>query len=69
MGWLAGLLTKGKGFGVAGNLVIGAIGALLGGFLFGVVGFRAVGIIAQIIMAVVGAVVLLYLLSLIGKKK
>lgn len=32
-GWLAGLVMKGKGFGLVGNIVIGIIGGLLGGFL------------------------------------
>jgi uncharacterized membrane protein YeaQ/YmgE (transglycosylase-associated protein family) len=34
-GWLAGQLTKGGGFGLVGDLVVGVVGALLGGFLFG----------------------------------
>ena len=33
-GWLAGQLMKGGGFGVVGDIVVGVIGALLGGFLF-----------------------------------
>src|SRR5687767_13563636 len=38
-GWLAGWLTKGRGFGWVGNLVIGVLGALVGGFLFRLLGF------------------------------
>ena len=34
-GWLAGVLVKGGGFGLVGDLVVGVIGAVLGGFLFG----------------------------------
>ena len=34
-GWLAGQIMKGGGFGVLGDLIVGVIGALLGGFLFG----------------------------------
>jgi len=34
-GWLAGNIMKGKGFGLFGNIVVGIIGALIGGFLFG----------------------------------
>ena len=37
-GWLAGMITKGRGFGVFINLVVGVLGALLGGFLFGLLG-------------------------------
>ena len=32
-GWLAGLIVKGGGFGLLGNIVIGIVGALIGGFL------------------------------------
>ncbi|RIK72891.1 GlsB/YeaQ/YmgE family stress response membrane protein, partial [candidate division KSB1 bacterium] len=35
-GWLAGTIMKGSGFGLIGNLVVGVIGALLGGFIFDV---------------------------------
>lgn len=32
-GWLAGMVMKGGGYGLVGNLVVGVIGALVGGFL------------------------------------
>ncbi len=62
-GFLAGLIRKGKGFGLLGNLVVGIGGALIGGFLFHLAGFRMYGIIAQIISATVGALILLWLVS------
>ena len=34
-GFLAGVVVKGHGFGVVGNIIVGIIGALLGGFVFG----------------------------------
>lgn len=68
-GWLAGQLTKGSGFGWPGDLVVGVIGALLGGVLFRIVGFQAVGLFAQLIVATVGAVVLLALLRAMPKAK
>ncbi|MGL4552949.1 MAG: GlsB/YeaQ/YmgE family stress response membrane protein [Gemmataceae bacterium] len=37
-GWLAGQIWKGSDFGLAGDLVIGVVGALLGGFLFRLLG-------------------------------
>jgi len=61
-GWLAGKLTKGKGFGLAGDLVVGVIGALLGGFIFSIFGFHAFHIIGKIITSVVGAVIFLYII-------
>jgi len=66
-GWLAGTIMKGKGFGVLGNIVVGIIGALLGGFLFGLLGIKAGGLIGAIITATVGAIVLLYVVSLVKK--
>jgi uncharacterized membrane protein YeaQ/YmgE (transglycosylase-associated protein family) len=62
-GWLAGRFTQGKGFGIGGNLVIGVVGAVIGGFLLGVLGFAAVGLLAQLITATVGAIILLAALS------
>jgi uncharacterized membrane protein YeaQ/YmgE (transglycosylase-associated protein family) len=58
---------KGKGFGIAGNLIIGVIGALLCGFLFRLFVIRTEGFIGSIAMAVIGAIVLLYLIGIIKK--
>ena len=62
-GWLAGKLTKGKGFGLTVNLIIGILGSLLGGFLFRLLGFYSDGIIASIIVSTVGAILTLYLVN------
>ncbi|OQM76164.1 GlsB/YeaQ/YmgE family stress response membrane protein [Manganibacter manganicus] len=65
-GWLAGLIVKGYGFGLLGNIVVGIVGALIAGWLFPVVGLPlGGGILAAIIQAVVGAVVLLVLIRLV----
>ena len=67
-GWLAGQLMKGGGFGVVGDIVVGVIGSLLGGFLFRTLGVSAGGgLLGSLIVAVIGAVVLLFLLRLIKK--
>ena len=68
-GWLAGQLTKGRGFGLAGDLVVGVIGALLGGFMFELVGLSAHGPIGSLIVATVGAVILLSLLRWLGPER
>jgi uncharacterized membrane protein YeaQ/YmgE (transglycosylase-associated protein family) len=61
-------LMKGGGFGVVGDIVVGVIGALLGGFLFRTLGVSAGGgLLGSLIVAVIGAVVLLFLLRLIKK--
>jgi len=66
-GWIAGLLMKGKGFGLAGNVVIGIIGALVGGFLFSLFGIHVGGFLGAILMATIGAVLLLWVIGLIRK--
>jgi len=67
-GWLAGLLVKGYGFGVLGNIVVGIIGAFLAGWLLPLAGFVLVGgIVAAIINAVIGAVILLVVVGFFKK--
>lgn len=66
-GWLAGMLMKGGGFGLLGDIVVGVIGAFVGGWLFGVLGVAAGGLIGSIVTATVGAIVLLFLIRLIKK--
>ncbi len=61
-GWLAGKLTRGRGFGIVGDLVVGILGALVGGFIFRLVGVATFGFIGSLITATVGAVVLLWLI-------
>lgn len=64
-GWLAGKLTKGSGFGMAGNLIVGVLGALVGGFVFRLLGLSAWGLTGQLVMATAGAVILLVLLRFV----
>jgi uncharacterized membrane protein YeaQ/YmgE (transglycosylase-associated protein family) len=66
-GWLAGQVLKGRGFGLVENLIIGVIGALIGGFVFGALGVNGGGLLGQLIAATVGAIILLYLLKLIRR--
>lgn len=68
-GWLAGQFTKGKGFGLAGNLIIGVIGAVVGGFLFGLVGLGSTNLLGELITATVGAIALLAVLQYATKKR
>jgi uncharacterized membrane protein YeaQ/YmgE (transglycosylase-associated protein family) len=67
-GWLAGKIMKGSGYGLIGDLVIGVLGALIGGSLFGLLGLSANGFIGSLIAAVVGAIVLIFIIGLIKKK-
>lgn len=65
-GWLAGQMMKGKGFGLIGNIVVGIVGAVLGGHLFGWLGVGG-GLIGSLVTAVLGAIVLLFVVGLIKK--
>jgi uncharacterized membrane protein YeaQ/YmgE (transglycosylase-associated protein family) len=64
-GWLAGQLMKGGGYGLIGDLVIGVIGAFLGGWLLGALGIVAGGLIGSLVTATIGAVLLLFLIRLV----
>jgi uncharacterized membrane protein YeaQ/YmgE (transglycosylase-associated protein family) len=67
-GWLAGQVMKGGGFGVLGDIIVGVIGALLGGFLFRTFGVSiGGGLLGSLIVATIGAVVLLFVLRLVKK--
>ncbi|MFG1393694.1 GlsB/YeaQ/YmgE family stress response membrane protein [Xanthobacter agilis] len=65
-GFLAGQVFRGYGFGFVGNVAVGIVGALIGGFLFGNV-FLVGGLVSQIISATVGAVILLFVISLVAR--
>lgn len=62
-GWLTGKIMKGSGYGFIGNLVIGLLGAFIGGILAGVFGLQATSWIGQIIVAVVGGIVLVWVVN------
>lgn len=67
-GWLAGLIVRGFGFGVIGNIVIGIVGAFLAGWLLPQLGVNlGAGIVGAIIHALIGAVILLALIGLIKR--
>lgn len=66
-GWLAGLLVRGSGQGILLNIVVGVIGAFLGGWLFSLIGLHAAGLIGSLVAATVGAIILLVLLRLIPR--
>lgn len=67
-GWLAGMVVKGGGFGLVGDIVVGIVGALIAGYLFPTLGFDlGGGIIGTIIAAAIGAIILLVLIKLIKR--
>lgn len=66
-GWLAGVIMKGRGFGIIGNIVVGILGSFLGGWLLPMVGLGMGGDFGGFVTAVIGAVILLFIVSLIKK--
>ena len=66
-GWLAGVVVKGHGFGVVGNIVVGIVGAFLAGWLLPGLGLGLSGIAGAIIYAAIGAIILLLLIGLIKR--
>lgn len=66
-GWAAGKVVKGSGFGLIGDIVVGIVGAIIAGWLLprlALIGLAG-GIIAAIIYAFIGAVILLLIVRLI----
>lgn len=66
-GFLAGQIVKGHGFGLIGNIIVGVVGALLFGFLFGNFNLLNSPMLNEIAGGTIGAVVLLFLIGLIRK--
>lgn len=66
-GWLAGVIMKGGGFGLIGDIVVGVLGSFLGGWLLPKLGLSFGGDFGGFITAVIGAVILLFIVRLIKK--
>ncbi|MCK9415037.1 MAG: GlsB/YeaQ/YmgE family stress response membrane protein [Candidatus Dojkabacteria bacterium] len=66
-GWLAGVLIKGRGFGLIVNIIVGIVGSLIGQLLLDPLGIQAENFVGEILVATIGAVVLLAVINLIKK--
>jgi uncharacterized membrane protein YeaQ/YmgE (transglycosylase-associated protein family) len=67
-GWLAGMVVKGGGFGLIGDIIVGILGGLIAGWLLPQIGIViGGGIVGSIIDAFIGAVILLIILRLIKR--
>lgn len=60
-GWAAGKIMKGSGYGVLMDIVLGIVGAVVGGLLLGIFGIHGEGLIGSIVVAILGAVFLIWL--------
>jgi uncharacterized membrane protein YeaQ/YmgE (transglycosylase-associated protein family) len=68
-GFVAGLILRGRGLGLVGNLIVGVLGSFLGSYLFRLIGFQATTTLATLITAIAGATLLLWLLRFIPGRK
>ena len=67
-GWLAGVIVRGVGFGLVGNIIVGIVGAFIAGWLLPMLGIAiGGGIVAAIINALIGAVILLVIIGFIRR--
>jgi uncharacterized membrane protein YeaQ/YmgE (transglycosylase-associated protein family) len=67
-GWLAGVVVKGGGFGLVGDIIVGIVGAVVAGFLFPALGISlGGGILGAIIAAAIGAIIVLVIVKLIKR--
>jgi len=57
-GWIAGTVTRGRGFGCIVNIILGLVGAVIGGWIFTKLGIPTWGFWGSLAAAIVGAVVL-----------
>ncbi|HTK05850.1 MAG TPA: GlsB/YeaQ/YmgE family stress response membrane protein [Ktedonobacteraceae bacterium] len=65
-GFLASVVMRGGGYGVVGDVIVGLVGALIGGFLANLVGLGTGGMIGTIIVAFIGACILIAILRLVA---
>jgi uncharacterized membrane protein YeaQ/YmgE (transglycosylase-associated protein family) len=66
-GFLAGQIVKGHGFGLLGNIIVGVVGALLFGFLFGNFDLLGSAILNEIAGGTIGAIILLLIIGFFKK--
>jgi uncharacterized membrane protein YeaQ/YmgE (transglycosylase-associated protein family) len=70
-GWLAGVVMKGGGYGLVGDLVLGIVGAIVGGWLGSTfLGLGVSGVnIESILVAAVGAIIVVYASRLVRGRR
>ena len=66
-GWLAGKIMKGSGYGVIGDIIIGIVGAVIGGHVLAWLGVATYGLIGSLLSALLGAIILIFIVRLIKR--
>ncbi|WP_372751395.1 GlsB/YeaQ/YmgE family stress response membrane protein [Labilibaculum sp.] len=68
-GWMASILLKGKGNGLLINLLLGVLGAFVGGSIFSTLGIHLNGFFGVLLSATLGSIFIIWLVSLFQKNK
>jgi uncharacterized membrane protein YeaQ/YmgE (transglycosylase-associated protein family) len=66
-GWAAGKIMRGGGYGPVMDIILGVVGAVVGGWLLGALGIYAGGLIGTIVVAIIGAMLLIWISRLLKK--
>src|SRR5207245_20816 len=65
-GFLASVVMRGGGYGILGDIIVGIVGAIIGGFLASLLGLGASGLVGTVIIAFLGACVLIAILRAVS---
>jgi uncharacterized membrane protein YeaQ/YmgE (transglycosylase-associated protein family) len=67
-GWAAGKIMKGSGYGTLADILLGIVGGIVGGWIMSLLGFYGGGLIYSIVVATLGAILLIWLSRIIKKR-
>jgi len=68
-GWCAGFVMRGPGYGIIGDIIVGLIGAAIGGFLFGLVVPGDAGFWGSVAVAFIGACIFIFIARYVALKR
>jgi uncharacterized membrane protein YeaQ/YmgE (transglycosylase-associated protein family) len=68
-GWITGKIMRGEGYGFWADMLLGIAGALLGGYIAGLLHFGGGGLIYTLVVAVIGAIIIVFLFRLITGRR
>ena len=71
IGWLSGLFARGRSYGFIGDVVVGVVGSVIGGWLLNQIldVEQLPGLIGSMVTAVMGAVLLIMLLRMLSERE
>lgn len=68
-GWLTGKMMSGRGYGLAGDLFLGLLGSIVGGFVIGLFTRGRADFIGTLIVSVLGAVIVVFVVRLVAGRR